>query len=161
MSTEDREYGWDEAPISNPDEGGFILLPDGEYPFFVPIFERARHQGSENLPPCNMAIVHLEIEYGGRKHIVKHRLYLHSKCQGFLSQFFKGIGLRKKGEDLAMDWNKVSGSRGVVKLGNRKHGEKVFQDVKGFVEPSQQPPPQRQPPQPPAQAAKPEENFAF
>lgn len=138
MNTEDREYGWDEKPISKPDEGGFVILPDGEYPFIVPLFERARHQGSEKLPPCNMAIVHLLVD-GGEfgKCTVKHRLFLHSKMQGLLSQFFKGIGLRKKGDDLFMDWSKVPASTGIVKLGHRQYEGKTFQDVKGFVEPGQ------------------------
>ena len=49
------EYGWEDM-IS--DEGReFVLLPEGDYDFTVSKIERARHAGSEKMPPCNMAKV--------------------------------------------------------------------------------------------------------
>ena len=50
------ELGWDDE-IQN--EGGYEVLPEGDYTFRVEKFERARHAGSEKIPPCNKAILTL------------------------------------------------------------------------------------------------------
>lgn len=109
------ELGWDdEIEESGPD---LVLLPEGDYNFEVIKFERARHPGSANLPPCNMAILTLKID--GREHgetTVIHRLFLHSKTEGFLSRFFESIGQKKEGERIRMNWNAVPGAKGRCKL---------------------------------------------
>ena len=49
------EYGWEDEIVN---EGGdFVLLPEGDYDFTVAKYERARHEGSAKVPPCNMAKV--------------------------------------------------------------------------------------------------------
>ena len=55
---EEREFGWDDE-IENDNE--FQILPDGDYNFTVTGFERGRHQGSAKLPPCNKAIITLNV----------------------------------------------------------------------------------------------------
>ncbi|MCB5934469.1 hypothetical protein LI012_06330 [Caldibacillus thermoamylovorans] len=116
MSQEiERELGWDdEIEESGPE---FVLLPEGEYNFTVEKFERSRHQGSANLPPCNMAILTLKIDGGEHgEATVIHRLFLHSKTEGFLSRFFESIGQKKEGERIRMNWNAVFGAKGRCKL---------------------------------------------
>lgn len=116
MSQEiERELGWDdEIEESGPE---FVLLPEGEYNFTVEKFERSRHQGSANLPPCNMAILTLKINGGEHgEATVIHRLFLHSKTEGFLSRFFESIGQKKEGERIRMNWNAVFGAKGRCKL---------------------------------------------
>ena len=108
------EIGWD-GPIEN-DSPDFVLLPDGDYDFEVIEFERARHAGSDKLPPCNKAIVHIKIEGEEGVSIIKHNLFLHSSTEGLLCAFFMGIGQRKKGEKVTMNWNKVVGSKGKCKV---------------------------------------------
>ena len=56
----ERELGWDDE-IEN-DGPEFIVLPEGDYSFKVIDFERARHPGSEKLPACNKAIVHIRLK---------------------------------------------------------------------------------------------------
>jgi len=131
----DREYGWDEE-IEDPDEGGFTILPEGTYPFVVKFYERGRHQGSDKLPPCNMATVHIEFDGGPQlgTTIVKHRLFLHTKTTGLLAQFFRGVGLRKSGDPLKLNWNAVSGCRGYANLTVRKYNEKEYQEIKKFLD---------------------------
>ena len=69
----ERELGWDE-PIEN--EGPeFVILPEGDYDFQVVNLERGRHNGSDKLPPCNKAIVHIKIEGPEGESI--HNLFLH------------------------------------------------------------------------------------
>lgn len=52
------ELGWDDEIQQ---ESSFILLPEGDYRFTVEKFDRARHAGSANIPPCNKAIVHFRV----------------------------------------------------------------------------------------------------
>lgn len=111
----DRELGWEDT--IEKDGGEFIVLPSGEYDFTVTKFERGRFAGSAKLPACNQAKLTLTIhspEYGDVD--VFDNLYLHTKTEGLLSNFFAGIGQKKKGEKLRMNWATVVGSTGRVKL---------------------------------------------
>ena len=132
------ELGWNDV-IEN-DSPEFVILPDGDYDFEVIDFERGRHNGSENLPPCNKAIVHIRIEGKEGVSTIKHQLFLHTITEGMLCAFFTGIGQRQKGERLKMNWNAVVGSKGRCKVGTRKWTndegkEMVFNEVKKFYEP--------------------------
>lgn len=138
VNSEDRELGWDDV-IEN-DSPEFVILPDGDYDFEVVDFERGRHNGSEKLPPCNKAIVHIRIEVKEGISIIKHQLFLHTITEGMLCAFFTGIGQRQKGERLKMNWNAVIGSKGRCKVGTRKWTndegkEMTFNEVKKFYEP--------------------------
>lgn len=113
--TEMRELGWDDE-ISR--EGGeFLLLPEGDYNFVVESYERARHPGSDKLPACNKAILHLRVTAPEGEIHLEHNLFLHQRTEGFLSEFFTSIGLKKPGEPLRMNWNQVLGCTGRLKLG--------------------------------------------
>ena len=118
------EMDWNGA-IEN-DSPSFTLLPEGDYDFVVTELERTRHNGSAKLPPCNKAIVHIRIDAQGAEggmNIIKHNLFLHSRCEGLLCDFFVGIGQRQKGERKNMDWSKVVGARGRAKVGIRTYNK--------------------------------------
>lgn len=111
----ERELGWDDE--IQKDGGEFIVLPAGDYNFTVTKFERGRFAGSEKMPPCNQAKLELTVhslEHGDV--VVFHNLFLHTKTEGLLSNFFAGIGQKKKGEPLRMNWQTVVGSKGRLKL---------------------------------------------
>ena len=132
-----RELDWDDQIEDDSPE--FIILPPGDYDFEVTDFERGRHQGSDNLPPCNKAIVYLRIEGKEGATTIKHQLFLHTKTEGLLCAFFTAIGHRKKGEQITMNWDKVVGSKGRAKIGIRKWTNKdgetfEFNEVKRFYE---------------------------
>lgn len=137
MSTEtEREYGWDDE-IEN-DGPEFVVVPDGDYEFEVKSYERARYQGKEGgLPPCNMAIVNLEIKNDLGICSIPHRLYLHSRCEGLLCEFFTAIGQRKHGEKLKMNWNNIIGARGRAKIGHREYNGNTYNQVSKFYEPNE------------------------
>lgn len=118
MSENGYELSWD-SPIEK-ESPEFVTLPEGDYDFEVVNFERARHPGSDRLPPCNKAVVHIKIEGPEGMTIIKHNLFLHSNTEGMLCAFFTGIGQRKKGERVTMNWNAVVGARGRAKVGIRK-----------------------------------------
>jgi hypothetical protein len=118
MSIEGRELGWDD--VIEKDSPEFVIIPEGDYDFEVVNFERARHNGSDKLPPCNKAIIYIKIDAPQGTTTIKHNLFLHTITEGMLCAFFTSIGQRKKGEKLTMNWNKVVGSKGKVKIGIRK-----------------------------------------
>ena len=111
--TFERELDWEDEIERESD---FILLPEGDYDFTVTTFERARHQGSEKLPPCKKAILTLTIETPEGTANIKHNLFLHTKTEGVLTSFFRSIGQMKHGERLKMNWNTVIGSKGRCKI---------------------------------------------
>lgn len=166
MSEMERELGWDDE--IEKDGGDFILLPAGDYNFTVEKFERGRFQGSEKMPACNQAKLTLTVhspEHGDVT--VFNNLLLHTKTEGLLSNFFTGIGQKKKGEKLRMNWNAVIGAKGRLKLEINKFkgrdGEertnnqvKTFLPYEDYLKHSgqtavQQPPQQTQYQQPPTQ----------
>lgn len=110
----EREFNWDD--IIENDGGEYILLPEGDYDFKVLSFERERHQGSAKLPPCNKAVLNIEVTSPQGKTTIRHNLFLHSKCEGLLCAFFSSIGQRKRGEKLQMNWNSVTGATGKCKV---------------------------------------------
>lgn len=138
MSEMERELGWDDT--IQRDGGDFVLLPEGDYDFTVAKFERARFNGSDKMPACNQA--KLEITIHSQEHgdvTIFHNLFLHTKTEGLLSNFFAGIGQKKKGEALKMNWNAVVGTKGRCKLEHNKYmskgEERVNNQVKTFYLP--------------------------
>jgi hypothetical protein len=155
---QERELGWDDE--IEKDGGDFTLLPEGDYNFTVTKFERARFQGSAKMPACNQAKLELTIhspEHGDVT--VFHNLFLHTKTEGLLSNFFAGIGQKKKGEKLRMNWNTVIGSKGklqleINKFTGRDGEERTNNQVKKFY-PFEETFPQGQGYQQPAQQQSP------
>lgn len=142
MGTVEKEMDWND--VIEKESEGYVLLPEGDYNFVVESFDRARHPGSEKLPPCNKAVLHLKIDSAEGTAFITHNLFLHTKTEGLLSAFFTSIGQKKKGEPLRMDWNKVIGACGRVKIGihsyeNKNGEERKTNDVKQFYPPKDGP----------------------
>jgi hypothetical protein len=131
------ELDWD-AQIEN-DSPDFVILPEGDYDFEVIDFERGRHAGSDKLPPCNKAIVHIKVQGAEGISVIRHQLFLHSITEGMLCAFFAAIGQRKKGEKITMNWPKVPGSQGRCRVGIRKYEGKDYNEIKKFYEPQEGP----------------------
>ncbi|MBO5569627.1 MAG: DUF669 domain-containing protein [Clostridia bacterium] len=136
MDAIDREFSWDDA-IEN-DSPEYVVLPEGEYNFQVVNLERKRYQGGAKLPACNMAEVKILVTApDGKQATVTNRLYLHSRTEGLLCEFFTCIGQREHGQRLVPNWNRVVGSTGRCKLGTREYEGKTYNEVKKFLEPAQ------------------------
>lgn len=126
----ERELEWEEE-IEKDSE--FVLLPEGDYPFKVESFERSRSKGSDKLPPCNMAVLKIRIDApNGNSAILTHNLILHTKMEGKISNFFAGIGQKKKGEKLKMNWSIVTGSTGRCKVGIHEYKDNQYNEIKKF-----------------------------
>lgn len=113
FGAEYEEIGY-EGTIENED-GGFTLLPDGDYDFTVNKVTRGRYEGSDKMPACNSVTVELTIWGPQDKTIITERFFLVKKFEWKLSQFFLSIGLKKHGEQLVMRWN-IEGYRGKCKV---------------------------------------------
>lgn len=102
----------DEIEVDND----VTVLPAGKYDFEIINFERSQYAGSDKLPACKMAIVTFRIKDGDKSALVFERYYLCKKMEGKLSSLFKACGLKKKGEKVAMHWDKLVGSTGRCKV---------------------------------------------
>lgn len=140
-NTVDKELDWNDE--IEKDSSDFVLLPEGTYEFTVTGFERARHMGSDKLPPCNKAVVYIHINAPEGETVIKHNLFLHTKTEGMLSAFFCAIGQKKHGEKLRMNWQTVIGSSGRCKVGVRQWTgndgtTRQSNEIKRFLEPEEQ-----------------------
>lgn len=122
-----RALDWNDAV----EEKEFEPLKKGTYSFQVVGFQRKRHEGSDNLPPCPMAELDIQIDgksYG--KRVLKHRLFLHSRTESFLAQFFKSIGMQENDGKVVMDWGKVPGAKGTCEIIEREFVNKSGNIIK-------------------------------
>jgi hypothetical protein len=99
----------------------FVLLPAGTYSFVVVDFEQSKYQEkpkAQGMPGRvrNRMIVSIQVEHEGQKHTLKDFLALKKNMEWKFCQLFKGIGDRKKGERLVMDWDNIRGKGGKVKI---------------------------------------------
>ena len=130
---QNKALNWDDEITK---DSTFTLLPDGDYDFKVVNFERAWYEGSDKIPPCNKAVITIRVESPtGEEAELKENLFLTTKTEGLLSAFFTAIGQKKKGEPLRMNWNKVIGSTGKAKIGQRTYNDSVFNTVKRWLSP--------------------------
>ncbi|MBQ9898531.1 MAG: DUF669 domain-containing protein [Ruminococcus sp.] len=113
FGAEYEEIGY-EGTIENED-GGFTLLPEGDYDFTVNKVTRGRYEGSDRMPACNSVSVELTVWGAQDKAVITERFFLVKKFEWKLSQFFLSIGLKKHGEQLVMRWN-IEGMKGKCKV---------------------------------------------
>jgi hypothetical protein len=134
--------GWDdevsEELVENGQNDEFVILPDGIYDFTVAKVERGSFAGSVKVPACNKVDVGIIIDGGskGRSYVTKMFL-MHTSTLGFIYQFLTSIGLHKKGSGAGtIPWGKVTtGMKGRCKIGQRTYKDKVYNEVKSWLEP--------------------------
>lgn len=110
----DHVFDWNDT-IEN--DSSFTLLPEGTYPFTVVKFERGEHAGTDKIPPCKKAVLTIELDGGALgATTITENLFLHSRQEWKLCQFFTAIGQRKRGEQLRMNWQQVPGAKGWARV---------------------------------------------
>ena len=129
--------GWDDS-IEN-DSQQYPVVPEGDYNFTVTGFERGRFPGSAKLEACNKASLTLEVETKDGPVTVFTDLILNRKLEWKLSEFFRSIGMKKKGERVVMDWSKVQGAHGRAHFKPRKYTasdgtERTASNVEHFLD---------------------------
>ena len=122
-------------------ENDFELIPDGDYSFTVLSYERGQYEPKEGAKMCACPTVTLTLgirvtnpDGSTEQRETRHNLFLNTKQEGKISEFFEGVGLKKKGDKFKMAWNSVIGKTGKLKMGKRKgnSGDVEFNDVKKF-----------------------------
>lgn len=108
MADQYKVYEWDDE-IN--DDGGesleSVVLPDGNYPFEVIKVEKSWYDGSDKMPPCNMAKVFLRVDGGSLgKALCVENIYLYEKMEWKAAAFLRSIGLKKHGEPIK--WNQLN-----------------------------------------------------
>ena len=115
MSVEGRELGWDDS--IKQDSQNFDPIPEGDYNVTIEKYDRSRSKGEGKLPPCNMAVVYFIVHGPDREITIRENYILHSSLEWKLSELFRGVGLKKEGEELRMDWNALPGKTARAKIG--------------------------------------------
>ena len=117
MATEGREFGWEDTIKEDAQE--FEPLPEGDYNVTIEKFDRSRSSRSGKLPACNMAVVYFNVHAPNREITIRENYVLHSSLEWKLSELFRGVGLKKEGEELRMDWGALPGKTARAKIGQR------------------------------------------
>ena len=131
MAVEGRELGWEDS--IKEDAQNFEPLPEGDYNVTVEKFERSRSKGEGKLPPCNMAVVYFTVHGGDREITIRENYVLHKSLEWKLSELFRGVGLKKKGEEIPMNWGALPGLTARAEVGIRpgsKNPDQKFNFIK-------------------------------
>ena len=131
MAEEGRELGWDDTIAKDSSE--FDPIPEGDYDFTIERYDRARSQGKGKLPPCNMAIVYFRIMDRDREVVIRENFILHTSLEWKLSELFRGIGAKKEGEEVRMNWNLLPGATGRAQVSldpDRNDPSKKYNHIK-------------------------------
>lgn len=140
---ENRALDWDSE--IEKDGAEFTLLEPGIYSFTVTDFERAQYAGSDKVPPCPMAKLTIRCEgTDGSVGSVRDSLFLNTKNEWRMCQFFTAIGQRQHGERLKPNWSKVLGSTGMVRIkyddrAKNDDGSPKFNRVDAYIDPKDAP----------------------
>ena len=137
VENKDMLMDWNDSIES--DGKKFILLPEGDYNFKVTHFERGRFPGGPKVPACNKASITVQVDTKDGIATVKLDLLLYRSLEWRISGFFRCIGQKKQGEKLAMDWNKVIGSKGRAHFKQRTYTnnqgeERSINDIGHFID---------------------------
>lgn len=112
MAVEGRELGWGDT-IQQDSQ----TLPEGDYNVTIEKYDRSRSKGEGKFPPCNMAVVYFIVHAPRRDVTIRENYMLHTSLEWKLSELFRGVGLKKKGEELHMDWNALPGKTARARIG--------------------------------------------
>ena len=113
------EMPWDASIEQEGD--GHILLPEGDYLARITRVDKQRHPGSAKIPPCNKAVLTFLVDAPEGPVNVYSSFLLHKRMEWKLSQLFRGIGAKKPGERMVMDWAKVENARCRIHIRPRKY----------------------------------------
>lgn len=143
--TDTENYDWDSPIGPEADEGGFNVLPDGEYPFVVTALERGRYEGDpqKGKKACHKAIVTFKVDGGefGDAY-VKESIFLNRKNAWKIKALFVCLGLvDAASEEFVPNWTAIIGCTGKCTLAKTqfqgRDGSMIdANDVKKFLPPA-------------------------
>lgn len=145
MIDENESYDWDSTIGKEADDGGFNVLPDGDYPFEVTSLERGRYEGNpqKGTKACPKATVTLKVDGGAYGDAyVKENIFLNRKNAWKIKSLFVCIGLvAADAEEFVPNWTAIIGCSGMCTLKKTqfegKDGDmRNTNDVKKFLPPT-------------------------
>lgn len=115
----DDALDWDDE-VTVEDTPAYIIVKPGTYPFTVASCERGYYEGNpeKGKSPCNTIKVTLDIQSPEGKAKCFNTLYMKKSAKGFITDFFRAIGMAKIGETFKPDWNNAVGRTGQAKFKN-------------------------------------------
>lgn len=129
-------FSWNDS-ITGEQVAAKKLLTEGVYEFTVIDVKKGEYFGSEKLPRCLKAEVHLSVGEGESNCKLRTNLYLHKTQEWKLSSFFESVGLKQKGQRFTMDWEAAIGKRGsakvVIKTINNGGSPTEYNSIDSFV----------------------------
>ena len=128
-------FDWDSMIEEDGGSGEYRVLPEGNYRFTVVNFERGHHEGSAKIPPCPKAILTLEVEGPDGPAKCVRNLFLCKHMERMMSDFFRCIGMKKRGEKVRMDWDKVVGAQGIAHFKPSEYKGKAYNELAYFCDP--------------------------
>lgn len=133
----DAELSWDATIESDAPE--YVLLPEGDYTFAVESYERTRYAGGDKVPACPQLIVHLLVigEDGTSMANIRHSFFMLASKAHFLGSFLTCLGLKKPGEAIQLDVNKLPARTGRAHVVVREYNGKQYNNISKFLKPDQ------------------------
>lgn len=104
-----RSFDWTDE-ISYDGEG-FTMIEPGDYDFEITDIEKTKTARGDN-----MAKLTIKVYDGESQGSITDNIVLNEKCEWKISQFFRSIGLKKHGQTIHMDWNRVQGAKGRLRV---------------------------------------------
>ena len=130
---ENKEWGWDDE-IEASEEKEYVVLKPGEYDFEITDLERIKYDGSDKLPPCWQARLHLAVKTPEGTATIMHNLFLVKKCGWQVDSLAMAIGRKHKDDKTyKMGWDSLVGCTGRAKIKNRTHNDKTYNEVDRFI----------------------------
>lgn len=132
MAEDFKVFDWDDEVEA---ESQFVTLEEGDYPFEIVKFEKGIHRKKEGgkAPDCPMAIVTFEISGSAGSTRRTENYLLYSGMEWKISELFRSVGLKRRGERTKMRWNELTGLKGkchVTKVkGTGNNADKWYNNI--------------------------------
>ena len=133
----DDALGWDDE-VTVEESPAYIVLKPGTYDFEVASCERGYYEGNKEKgkSPCNTIKVTLDIQTPEGKAKCFTTLYMKKSAKGFITDFFRAIGMAKVGQTFKPDWNNAVGRTGKAKFTNHVSANgKTYNDLDRYIFP--------------------------
>lgn len=132
-------YDWDDTIENDGEQSDFVTLEEGDYEFTVHKWERGHYTptAGAKTPACNQVELTLQIRTKNGDAYVNDKIQLASTMEWKLAAFFRSIGLKKHGEKLKMEWDKINGRKGrahITKTPGKNEGV-FFNNVARYLDP--------------------------
>lgn len=139
---ENEIFDWASEISDDGEDREFVVLEPGEYDYEVTAFERGHHEHRDGgkAPSCPKATITIRIATDAGDCYIKENFLLYKKMEWKMSQFFRSIGLKSKGEAVTMAlWDKATGRTGRATITKDKGREDnvYFNHVKTWLDPKE------------------------